>query len=430
MMRATLSDGHNPNYVATMVLIPKIEKHPHADNLSITSIFENTVIVNSNTKVGDKYVYFPAESALNKDFLKFNNLFENSELNSDTSKHGYINRHGRVRTLKLRRVFSKGILLPLTYIENWLNTKIEFIENFDFDTVNTNLLVQKYLPAFPKNSPKAYKEKNYTCENKKVGFHTIVKGQFKLHYDTLQLGKNLRQFNDGDFIHISKKYHGTSGIAANVLMNTKMNPIKRFIYNLLGINTAKYEYIATSRKVFKELSVDEPWGAALEHFKEFLTPGMAIYYEAVGYYPNSQKMIQKGYDYGYKTGETGFKIYRITTTDLNGNVDEWTPDKIKSFCLVNNKLEHVGFYLAKINFNAKYNIEETNSDLLDLMEKNDPECKNIVAFEGVCVRRAITSFDNNNENMHLNEECFKLKADKFFAYETAVLDEGINLDIE
>lgn len=65
---------------------------------------------------------------------------------------------------------------------------------------------------------------------------------------------------------------------------------------------------------------------------------MSLYYEIVGFAPDG-KYIQKGYDYGYvnekpyKSGRSfGIYIYRITTTNEDGDIFEWPMLQVKKWC--------------------------------------------------------------------------------------------------
>ena len=48
-------------------------------------------------------------------------------------------------------------------------------------------------------------------------FDRLVPDQFKFHYDTVLIRKNPYALQPDDLIHLSSKWHGTSGISAYVL---------------------------------------------------------------------------------------------------------------------------------------------------------------------------------------------------------------------
>ena len=53
----SLSENHNPNYVASVVKLSGVRKHSAADRLQCVSIFGNNVITSMDAKDGDLYVF-------------------------------------------------------------------------------------------------------------------------------------------------------------------------------------------------------------------------------------------------------------------------------------------------------------------------------------------------------------------------------------
>ena len=80
-----------------VVEIGKIEKHPNADNLSITHIHDGypVIIRTGDFKEGDKAVYVPVDSVIPL----------------DAPKWAFLNGHNRIKAKKLRGVFSMGLLV-------------------------------------------------------------------------------------------------------------------------------------------------------------------------------------------------------------------------------------------------------------------------------------------------------------------------------
>ena len=76
------------------------------------------------------------------------------------------------------------------------------------------------------------------------------------------------------------------------------------------------------------------WKVGAEEFKSFLQKNMTIYYEIVGYLSDG-KMIQKNFDYGCKQGQHEKYIYRITITNSDGIVTEWSMLQIQQWCKQN-----------------------------------------------------------------------------------------------
>ena len=111
-MRISVSSDGNQNYLAKIVKISNIRKHEHADKLQVVTIDGANIIVGMDQKIGDMMIYFPTESAINPDFLKRNNLYENTDMNEDNTKKGYIGKNGRVRAIRLRNLVSRAVLIP------------------------------------------------------------------------------------------------------------------------------------------------------------------------------------------------------------------------------------------------------------------------------------------------------------------------------
>ena len=129
------------------------------------------------------------------------------------------------------------------------------------------------------------------------------------------------------------------------------------------------------------------------------------------------KPIQRDYDYGLKSGEYKFLIYRITETSSNGDVTEYSWDEIKDFCTEHN-LEHVPeLYSGTIKdwMSINSNLDESFLDALKrvFLEKNCSYCTKNVPSEGICIR-----------NESGNKIAYKLKSRAFLLKETAELDKG------
>ena len=78
------SEKANRNYLAKIIRIDNLRKHPNADRLQITTIDGNNVITGLDASEGMLYVYFPLECAINKEYLSYSNSFEDKTLNLDT----------------------------------------------------------------------------------------------------------------------------------------------------------------------------------------------------------------------------------------------------------------------------------------------------------------------------------------------------------
>jgi RNA ligase (TIGR02306 family) len=80
-----------------VVRVGKIEKHPNADSLSITKVFDYTVILRTGDfSEGDLAVYVPIDSVV-----------------PDEERWAFLGGHRRIKAKKLRGIFSQGLLTTL-----------------------------------------------------------------------------------------------------------------------------------------------------------------------------------------------------------------------------------------------------------------------------------------------------------------------------
>jgi tRNA-binding EMAP/Myf-like protein len=443
------------NYLAKVVKLGKVWKHPQADRLQLTSVDNQTVVVGLNARETDEYIFFPLEAAINKKFLAFTNSFSDPLLNSDGKTKGFFNDKGRVKAVKLRGTPSEGYLVPikdfLAWIQanpaqwaegDWAGTEFDSVEYVIYDgdlgtkTVN-ELVCEKYVPFVfakgPANTPKQKKELRH---------NRIIPGQFHFHVDTAQLKKNVHMINPSDTITITEKLHGTSVVISNVLVNRKLKWYEKLLKRLgVKIQDKEYDMVYSSRSVIKNayevpkthnhFYKEDVWGLAAKRVYPFLKPGMTAYAEIVGYTPNGT-CIQKGYDYGCEQGDFDVYIYRMTQVDPLGNVLELTTNQIKRFVDSTGtkmiKMVPIHYHGQASDYTGHYpdnpeDLERFRSQLLtyltdEHLEKPCQMCKNNVPAEGVVVTVEADQF-----------RAYKLKSWAFFEGETKALDKG-EVDIE
>ncbi len=89
--------------IVEIVRIGEIEKHPDADTLGITKVYDYPVIVKlGEFKTGDLAIYVPVDSVVSLDDPRFAFLQRN-----------------KVKAVRLRGVFSMGLLIPIADGENF-----------------------------------------------------------------------------------------------------------------------------------------------------------------------------------------------------------------------------------------------------------------------------------------------------------------------
>lgn len=174
------------------------------------------------------------------------------------------------------------------------------------------------------------------------------------------------------------------------------------------------------------------WASADAIVRPWLRKGMTIYYEIVGFLANGG-YIQKGYDYGCIPPKEGdvyqhgvhFKVlvYRITETNVDGNVHEFSALEVQQWCK-NAGLTPVNQYYYgyaadlynDLDISEHWNenfLHRLANDPIFFMEMDSPTCDNKVPHEGLVIKV---------ENM--KSEAFKLKCFKFLDKEGKALDKG------
>jgi hypothetical protein len=367
-----LSENANLNYVATICKITDVFPIENSDNLVRTVVNGFDIVVDKNTNLGDIVIYFPTESAICKEFLSINNLYDSFELNSnyaevaiaiDEAAHiadeteykermkeirrmaGFFNKHGRVRAINLRGCPSLGFLAkPEQFVNLFPKADFDWENNVgvSFDTIEDTLIVKKYVPRIVERKQGAGKSNAGKNRRAVQRFDRLIEGQFEFHYDTSMLNANMWRFNPDSMVSITKKIHGTSAIFSNILVNKKLSlweKIKKFF----GAKVALIEYgnIYSSRGVIKNRYINkgvsagfygtDVWGFINNIISPFLAKGMTVYGEIMGYVPGTDKFIQKGHYYGCAVGKCKFMPYRITITDELGNKIEWDIDKVNEW---------------------------------------------------------------------------------------------------
>lgn len=457
------------NYTAQVIKLPVKQAVQGLDNLVEVNVFGNSCLIGKDSPEDQLYLFFPAGCAINEDFLVGNNLYRDSQLNSDPTKKGFFEPNGRVKAIKFRGIISTGFVIPvnsLKYIytdgtdRDWACGSIAQLKEGDqFNEWEGNKVCYKYfVPSQTQSQGKG--DKVTKINNKLVDL--MVPNQFRFHVETSHLGNNLHRFEQNDIVVITDKWHGSSCILSKVLINRKLSLWQR-ILNWLGAETPdkEYGYIYSSGKPKSNLpkgiegswtndGVDyyssNIWKQAFDDYKDALEDGISLYGELVGY-TKGGSYIQKGYDYGcvaplhndgipeiwvdpnnpyYK-----FVIYRITYTKPNGEVIEFSWQQIKDYCTKYNLEYAKEFYHGSIKEllkelypefpdNSTPPLEKYTETLFQALqtaynlEKTCSYCRSGVPAEGIVVR-----IDGKQQF-----NAFKLKSKLFLKKESDDLDKG------
>lgn len=373
---------------------------------------------------------------------------------------GFFNKTGRVRSIRLGGVQSMGYLFTLDelakYNPNVKNISLNQYVGEDFDTIEDKLFIKAYVPFVPERRQVSKVEKR----NKKIEqFDRMVKGEFSFHYDTQMFARCINLFKPTDKVVISNKLHGTSLICGKLHVKTPIKiPFYKWIWNkfvdLTGLfkslritdYVVEYGNVTSSRTVIKNQYINKKvtggyygvdiWSEYGDLIYPFLDEGMTVYGEICGYISNSQKMIQKGYDYGCDKGENFLMIYRITTTNEDGSKKEWNVQDVynwtKKLITEHTELEKrirpiTIFYHGTLRdlYPDLSLMEHWHENVLEAMrndkehfgmEKKEPLCRNSVWREGIVIRK-------DDDDL---AEAFKLKCMHFLKAEAVLMDDIAN----
>ena len=432
----------NRNYAAIVVKAETFTTLPNCDNVKGCLIFSNQVIVGKDTEPGTVGLYFPLETEIMPLFLGPNNLYRKAEYGNSNpeSKGGFFEQSGRVKCMKFRGHRSEGFFIPLASITESASPGVVIKElevGVEFDTINDHQICRKYIPRHQrqggmggsKKGPKKFKKEDL-----------IHDGQFRFHYDTAQLKRNLHKLELDTPISISDKWHGTSVVVGHLatkrILNWRERLLKRF-----GVRIQEDEYgiIAASRRVVKSVAGEaaqdknhfydtDLWSLVGQENANRIPKGFTIYGEIVGFTP-AGSYIQKGYAYRCATGQHRLLIYRVTFTNHDGNVIELSWNQLKEFCQtygfetvvelwVGTPRQIVDEWTLRLQEKGREPHEDwrvlfTNALDFKYLEKKceyNPGLPN----EGIVIRVD-----------HLHEsEAYKLKSFSFLERETKMLDEG------
>lgn len=365
-------------YVAYVTTLKNLRKHPNADRLQLAECFGNTVCVSMEYAADQVGIYFPTDGQLSVEFAEKNNLLRKKD-ESGNNIGGYMDPDKRnVTTIRLRGEKSDGLFLPLHCLDYcWDNDggAADHLRIGDtIDVVNGHDICTKYIP----------KRNNRTHSNSAGGNRTrkkkvVIAPLFMEHADTEQLAYNLSAFKPGDLIEITLKMHGTSQRTAYL---PRFEGYKRTLLDRILKREGKAQYdwgcVSGTRRVVLE-DFDGGYYGSNEfrevHSKFFegkLHKGEAVYYEVVGFTTsgtpimgdadnkklNDKEFVKQygkttTFSYGcspdgkktmYGCDEQGnfeietdipqsdIYVYRMTMTNEDGDVVEYTPDFMRYRC--------------------------------------------------------------------------------------------------
>ena len=370
-------------YTAFITRIKNLRPHPNADRLQMGECFGNTVIVSLEYEDNQLGVYFPSDGQVSVEFADANNLVRKKD-DAGNNIGGYMDPDKRnITAIKLRGEKSDGLFLPLTSLESFGDIAT-LHEGDRIDNFNGHEICCKYIPR--RNVRYGHVSNGNKTRKKKVDIAPL----FTEHADTEQLAYNLGAFKIGDEIEITLKMHGTSQRTANlpvfngyatpfpwarsvlkhVNLDKKMGKITKKLYDA-AMNTANpiydWGYVSGTRRTVLENFEGGYYGsnefreAHSKFFEGKLWKGEEVYYEVVGFThtgapimatADNKKLNDKDFikQYGKTTTfsygcapdgvnstdgvtpQSDIYVYRMTMTNEDGDVVEYTPDFMRYRC--------------------------------------------------------------------------------------------------
>ena len=361
-------------YTAFITRIKNLRKHPNADKLQMGECFGNTVIVSLEYEDNQLGIYFPSDGQVSTKFAEANNLLRKKDENGNNIG-GYMDPDKRnITAIKLRGEKSDGLFLPLKSLEPFGDITT-LREGDRIDNFNGNEICCKYVPR--RNVRHGHASNGNKTRKKKVPVAPL----FTEHADTEQLAYNLGAFKPGDEIEITLKMHGTSQRTAHLPV---FKGYKRTLWDKIrkreGTPIYDWGYVSGTRRTVLENFEGGYYGsnefreAHSKFFEGKLWKGEEVYYEVVGFTHtgapimascDNKKLNDKEFvkQYGKTTtfsygcapdglGEvvdywdkektkpavyrkapiSDIYVYRMTMTNEDGDVVEYTPDFMRYRC--------------------------------------------------------------------------------------------------
>lgn len=366
-------------YKAYVTYVTNIRPAANADRLNACEVFGNTTIIDKTITEDTLILYLPSDGQISVEFGEKNNLFRRKD-DAGNNVGGFIDPDKRnITAIRLRGNRSDGLVLPiscLNYCYAHGDASIELRAGDVIDgLVNGHEICCKYIPC--SSTRRSTVTEGNRTRKKKVATAPL----FREHADTEQLAYNLDAFKAGDEIEITLKMHGTSQRTGYlpVLQGyadtwpCRVGNAFRHIMRKMGCYHGEdvhdgepiydYGYVSGTRRVVLENYEGGFYGDnefREQHSKVFegkLWKGETVYYEVVGFTTsgapimasasnsklNDKEFIKQygettRFSYGCDANgvngrpQSDIYVYRMTMTNPDGEVVEYTPDFMRYRC--------------------------------------------------------------------------------------------------
>jgi RNA ligase (TIGR02306 family) len=270
----------NNNSVCYVGLIGEIIPIESADNIELALVGGWQAITKKGEyQVGDMVVVATTDAVIPQ------------KLSDDLGVTSYLRKGQRVRTIKLRKVYSECLIIPIGFVP----------EKYRYDGSDCMELLEvfKYEPPVKMVQLSGGRKIKYS---QNPNFH--------IYYKFPNLKNVPEMFNEDDIVTVTRKLHGTNA-RFGIVKKKKLSIFDR-VKKLFGNKWVNYEYVLGSHNVEKGSESQgfystDVWKTISDNYKikdrlwdyvkkygspEYLGDGLIIYGEIYGH------GIQKNYDYG------------------------------------------------------------------------------------------------------------------------------------
>ena len=273
----------NQNSVAYVGIIGSVSEIPGADNIELVTVGGwNAITKKGEYKVDDLVVVATTDAVIPQ------------KLSDDLGVTNYLRKGQRVRTVKLRGVYSECLIIPMTSLSG------KGAKGIHGTDLMQTLGITKYEPPV--------KTIQLSVGGRKIKYHQNP--NFKVYYKFPNQKNVPDMFSEEDEVVITRKLHGTN-TRYGIVRKKKLSLWDR-VKMLFGNQWAAFEYVYGSHNVEKGSDSQgfydtDVWktvantydirGKLWDHVKDTyepfdLTEGVVIYGEIYG------AGIQKNYEYG------------------------------------------------------------------------------------------------------------------------------------
>ena len=276
----------NNNSVCFVARVKEIKPIEGADNIELAVVNGWSCITKKNTHEVDDLVIVATTDALIP-----------VDLSDKMNVTNYLRKGGRVRTVKLRGVYSECLIIPFIYAEKLAHPKAKWSEGTDMMDL---LKIYKYEPPV---------KTVQLASGRKIRYQDNP--NFHVYYKFPNLKNVEGMFTENDNVEITRKIHGTNA-RYGIVKKTKLSFLDRIAkFFRIANEWVDYEFVVGSHNVekgsdsqgFYDSNVwyeiadkydikNKLWNYVTKHTPDYIGDGITLYGEIYG------AGIQKGYDYG------------------------------------------------------------------------------------------------------------------------------------